>query len=121
LGEQPPEELKDACDWYMNFLDFKIREAWASLFIPVLRTPIAAVTTLPSSEDLSIAFQILQTIVGELGREKILALTDIVDKLYNDGMLEETDFERSHASQLVFASIGWISGSLFKWLLYPIN
>ena len=44
----------------------------------------------------------------ELGRHNF-ALTDIVDKLYNDNVLRETDDHRSLANQLVLASIGWIS------------
>jgi len=90
----------------MNFLEFKIREAWPKLFVPVLRA--ATPPTPPSDEDLFIAFQILQTILGELRRES-LALTDIVDKLYNENLLRETDDMRSHANQLVFAALGWIS------------
>jgi len=110
LGREPGDELKEACAWYMNFLEFKIREAWPNLFVPVLRNPVAAAATqsAPSNEDLAIAFQILQTILRELSREG-LALINIVDKLYNEHLLRETDDERSHANQLVFASLGWIS------------
>ena len=112
LGEKPRaglEELKDACAWYMNFLEFKIRQAWKSLFIPVLRGTIDnEEAPPPNNEDFSLTFEILKTIVGALGREN-LALTDIVDELYNENPFKEADDHRSHANQLVFAALGRIS------------
>ncbi|PMD58304.1 uncharacterized protein K444DRAFT_442681 [Hyaloscypha bicolor E] len=109
LGEKPREELKDACAWYMNFLEFKIRQAWKSLFIPVLRGTIGnEQAPPPNSEDFSLTFEILKTIAEALRREN-LALTDILDKLYNENLFKEADGDRSHANQLVFAALGWIS------------
>ena len=109
LGEKPREELKDACAWYMNFLEFKIRQAWKPLFIPVLRGTIDnEEAPPPNNEDISLTFEILKTIVGALGR-KNLALTDIVDEIYNKNPFTEADNDRSHANQLVFAALGWIS------------
>ncbi|KAH8784320.1 hypothetical protein BGZ57DRAFT_925319 [Hyaloscypha finlandica] len=109
LGEKPREELKDACAWYMNFLEFKIRQAWKPLFIPVLRGTIDnEEAPPPNNEDISLTFEILKTIVGALGR-KDLALTDIVDEIYNKNPFTEADNDRSHANQLVFAALGWIS------------
>jgi hypothetical protein len=107
LGQSPPAELQRAYEWYMNFLECKIIEAWKTLFCRVLRD-IDPFPGIPGAKALSIAFQILETIVLELTREH-LALTDIVDKLYNKQILVYTDSERSHANQLLFASIGWIS------------
>jgi hypothetical protein len=54
------------------------------------------------------AFQMLEVIVLESAKENF-TLTDVVDRLYNDDMLKETDNERSHANQLVLAAFGWIS------------
>jgi hypothetical protein len=106
LGEKPREELKGACAWYMNFLEFKVRQAWKPLFIPVLRGTIGnEEAPPPNNEDFSLTFEILKTIVEALGREN-LALTDILDKLYNENLFKEADDDRSHANQLVFAALG---------------
>lgn len=82
----------------------------------------AAILSLrPNDEDMSVAFQILGTIIKQFEREE-LALTDIVDKLYNDKLFkQETDEFRSHANQLVFAALGWISESLPKDLPFTEN
>ncbi len=79
------------------------------MFIPVLS---ASVETPPGNEDMSIAFQIFKIVVLKL-RSRDLALTDIVDELYNRKLLRYTDSDRSNANQLVLASIGWISGLIF--------
>jgi hypothetical protein len=76
LRPEIPEELQDSCAWYINFLQFKVSEAWGTLFIPVQKALIA---TTPSNEVFSIAFHI---IVLQL-RRKNLTLSDIVDTLYN--------------------------------------
>jgi hypothetical protein len=100
--------LKSACGWYTSFLECKILEAWDSLFRPLLVT-IDASAAEPSSRDIEFAFQFLTAVALECRHRRNLALTDIVDKLYNDGLLRDTDDDRSEAYQLVFASIGWIS------------
>ena len=112
LGELPPVEFQHAYEWYIYFLECKILESWNTLFSRLLRD-IDPFVDLPGAKALSIAFQMLETTVIELARED-LALTDIVDKLYNNKILVETDYERSHANQLLFASIGWISMSTWK-------
>jgi hypothetical protein len=62
----------------------------------------------PCNEAVSIAFQVLETIVLDLERQD-LTLAEMVDTLYNNDMLRNTDIERSHANQLVLAAFGWIS------------
>ena len=57
------------------------------------------------------AFAVLKTIVAESSGREGLALTDLVDALYNGNGLKETDEERSLANQLAFAAFGWISMS----------
>jgi len=52
--------------------------------------------------------RVLTAIVLELRRRE-LALVEIVDGLYNQDLLNETDCERSVACQMVFAALGWIS------------
>jgi hypothetical protein len=115
LGPEVPEELQDYCAWYINFLQFKVTEAWGTLFIPVLKVSVA---TTPSNEEFSIAFHIFRIIVLQL-RRKNLALSDIVDTLYNDKLVRFTDVERSNANQLVLASLGWISELRLLLLLLP--
>jgi len=107
LGAEPRPQLLPACLWYIGFLEHKIGEAWSTLFSPVLRI-IDPSTDYSRNHNLSISFHILELIVLQLEREN-LALTDIVDSLYNNNLLNETDHERSHASQLLLASVGWIS------------
>lgn len=107
LGAEPQLELLPACLWYIGFLEHKIREAWRPLFSLVLGV-VDPSADYPRNQDLSIAFHILELIVLELEREN-LALTDVVDKLYNNKIFKHTDHERSHASQLLLASVGWIS------------
>jgi hypothetical protein len=114
LGPERRIDLQDSCAWYIDFLQVKVREAWGTLFVPVLKGSVA---TTPSNEEFSIAFHIFRIIVLQLGR-KNLALSDIVDKLYNDKLLRFTDVERSNANQLVLASLGWISGSLS---IFPLS
>lgn len=63
----------------------------------------------PCSEELSVAFAVLKTIVGESSQRESLALTNLVDALYNENDLRYTDEERSLANQLAFAAFGWIS------------
>lgn len=90
------------------------------MFIPVLS---ASVETPPSNKDMSIAFQIFKIVVLQLRNREFLALSNIVDELYNEQLLRYTDPDRSNANQLVLASVGWISGLLFVEfsLSYPLS
>lgn len=112
LGALPSVVLQHAYVWYVNFLECKIIEAWETLFSHVLRDT-GNCAKFPGADALSNAFQMLEMIVIELTREH-LALTDVVDQLYNKSILRYTDPERSHANQLLFASIGWISAFISK-------
>ena len=71
-------------------------------------TGIDPCVDIPSHRDVSIAFNFFTAVVKTL-KKADLALVQIVDKLYNDGILRDTDDERSHAKQLVFAAFGWMS------------
>jgi hypothetical protein len=62
----------------------------------------------PCNEAISIAFQVLENIVLDLERQD-LTLAEMVDTLYNNDLLRDTDIDRSHAKQLVLATFGWIS------------
>jgi len=104
-------EFQAFLTWYLDFLEFKMVGAWNNLFCQVLGCvdkPMGA----PSSDDLSVGFGILEVVIQEQGRQS-LALIDIVDKLYNLGLLRTTDHMRSHANQLVFTLFGWLS--MFKY------
>lgn len=107
-GVAENELLENASRWYIIFLECKIRKAWRSLFIPVLRN---AVSTPPSDEDLALAFQILQIIINRAKQEN-LALIELVDSLDNSHLLKSPDpddEERAEANQLVLAAFGWIT------------
>lgn len=102
-----PPTLEVACQWYTSFLESKIRESWVPLFQPVLINAHLASDT-PSNKDLSWAFKMLTTMLAVLEKDD-LALIEVVDELYNVKILEEADPDRSQASQLIFAALGWIS------------
>jgi hypothetical protein len=112
LGALPSVELQRAYEWYINFLECKIIEAWENLFSQVLRDA-GNCTKFPGADALSSAFQMLEIVVNELTRER-LALANVADQLYNEQILRYTDSERSHANQLLFASISWISAFIWK-------
>jgi hypothetical protein len=108
LGNHPnPTALTLACTWYLAFLEFKILEAWNTLLAPVLAN-VNPKPTSPCKDDICLAFQFLTEVVRVLGRKEV-ALVDIVDAMYNRGLLHDTDDDRSKANQLVFATLGWIS------------
>jgi hypothetical protein len=88
-------------------LEFKILDAWSTLFAPVLEN-INQEATVPYDHDIAIAFQFLTAVASELERKE-LALVNIVDGIYNKCLLHETDDDRSKAHQLAFAALGWIS------------
>lgn len=100
------ENLSTSSEWYVSFLECKIREAWDPLFRPVL-VDISSKEE-PNDADIAIAFELLTAIILEFNRRD-LALIEIVDELYNKKLLKETDSERAVANQLVFAAFGWIS------------
>lgn len=102
------QNLAMACDWYIAFLDSKIRGAWDTLFRPILN--IDGISDQPSDGDIGRAFKMFTSIVEEFHTQN-LALITMSDKLYNQGFLNEleTDDERSIGNQLVFNIVGWIS------------
>jgi hypothetical protein len=101
------DNFKVVCKWHSTYLESKIREAWIPLFRPVL-FGVNRRAAAPSEDDISASFRILAAIVREFTR-KDLVLVEIVDELYNQRLLEDTDQDRSDANQLVFACVGWIS------------
>ena len=97
-----------ASGWYVQYLEYRINNAWAALFQPML-LDINTTSPKPSDKDMRIVFEFLTAIVVLFRDRTELALVDIVDKLYNKALLKDTDDDRSTATQLVFAIIGWIS------------
>ncbi|KAG4437821.1 hypothetical protein IFR05_006708 [Cadophora sp. M221] len=102
-----------AWSWYIDFLLARIHEAWVPLFRQVLRG-IDLHSYYPCESEIALAMRFLTSVVVEL-RKNDLALVDVVEGLYNQGILDDTDGERSNANQLVFAAIGWLT------LLYSPN
>jgi hypothetical protein len=107
--ESRSHTLTKSCNWYTAYLEFKITDAWKTLFRPILQN-IKSTSTSPCDHDISIAFQFLTAVVLELERRE-LALVNIVDQMYNKELLVDlpTETDRSRANQLVFAALGWIS------------
>ena len=107
------ELVEAACQWQVSFLESQIKEAWIPLFRRVLKG-FDTTGLKPSAEELSITFRVLAAMVGEFRRDD-RALEEIVDMLYNSGVLIETDepedshYERWPANQMVFAALGLIS------------
>jgi len=100
--------------WYIEFLESHIKETWLSLLQPVLMHTATRGkypnTEFPSDEVIATTFELLAVIVASFKKNR-LALTDIVDEVYNKGMLVFTDPDRAAAHRLVFAAVGWISKS----------
>ena len=101
--------LNSACNWYTAYLESKITENWVPLFRPVLMG-INSSAVVPSESDISIAFRLFTAIVEQFKRKE-LAWTEIVDGLYNLGLLQDTDDDRSHAFHLALVAVGWNSMS----------
>jgi hypothetical protein len=105
-----PAILRPACNWYITFLELKIQETWKTLFQPILLN-IDTTADEPNDGDIILAFKILSFVARTLKRRD-LALSDIVDGLYNEEYFNDGidgDDDRSVAHQLVFSIIGWIS------------
>jgi hypothetical protein len=101
--------LTSSCNWYLAFLEFKILQAWTSLLAPILKD-VDPKATAPCDHDIAIAFRFLTAVAAELQRNEV-ALANIVDEVYNKGLVHHTDNDRSKAHQLAFAALGWISMS----------
>ncbi|KAN0114717.1 hypothetical protein V8E51_004261 [Hyaloscypha variabilis] len=110
------EVVEAACQWQVGFLESQIKEAWIPLFRRVLEG-VDPAGLKPSAYELSITFRVLAAMVREFRRDD-RALVQIVDELYNSGVLIETDesddsdyapYERSTANQIVFTALGLIT------------
>lgn len=107
------EIVEAACQWQVGFLESQIKEAWIPLFRRVLKG-VDTTGLKPSADELSITFQVLAAMVEEFRRDD-RALVQIVDELYNSGVLietaepEDSDYERNPANQMVFTALGMIS------------
>jgi hypothetical protein len=107
------EIVEAACQWQVSFLESQIKEAWIPLFRRVLKG-VDTTGLKPSADELSITFRVLAAMVKEFRRDD-RALVQIVDELYNSGVLIETaepedfDYERNPANQMVFTALGLIS------------
>ena len=99
--------LLSACNWYLQFLETRIREAWVPLLRAVLRGVDSSSLT-PRRTDFDVVMRLLTIVIITL-QQPTCALTDVVDALDNERLVRVTDEERSHATQLVFVAIGWLS------------
>ncbi|RDW65489.1 hypothetical protein BP5796_10181 [Coleophoma crateriformis] len=105
--------MKKYGDWYIRYLNSKVRSSWEVLYLPILEGVANGDSKDDvSSSDLSVAFKLHVAILAELRKDKV-GLVQIVDALYNKDLLhddkEDKDGERLKAIQLVFTAIGWIS------------
>jgi hypothetical protein len=109
LGENQPRTVsfKNACDWYVTFLDCKCKTFW-HLIQPVV-VGVKERTPAPDAEDLDKVDHVLMTIARVLSKKKEFALVDIVDDLMNDGLIRDTTDDRVPSLQLLFTFMGWLS------------
>ncbi|CZR67625.1 uncharacterized protein PAC_17524 [Phialocephala subalpina] len=103
--EKPPEILVVATQWYLDYLTQKLVDSW-SLISEVVSGLTAGVG--PQIGDEQYISSIFKVVIKQFRHEN-LALADITDALYNERLLKETTGERTHANQLVFAIVGWLS------------
>lgn len=108
--------LSEACTWYLDYLESKIKEEWITLLRPVL-SDIEDIAHFPSERDIAVAFSFLSAVVMELKCVDV-ALTDICDFVYNEDLLKYTDSNRTEATQLIFTVVGWISMQLIFLILH---
>jgi hypothetical protein len=114
MGSGTRSEIAEAaCQWQVSFLESQIKEAWIPLFRRVLKG-VDTTGLKPSADELSITFRVLAAMVEEFRRDD-RAPVQIVDELYNSGLLietaepEDSDYERYPANQMVFTALGLIS------------
>jgi hypothetical protein len=107
--QQPSETLRDAINWYEDFLRAKFNSAWTTLLRPTLEGLNGNSPLLQRCDD-PIIYRFMTRVAQQLSEKKDVALTDFVDELSNEeGLLKEPDEDRSLPFQLVFAAIGWLS------------
>jgi hypothetical protein len=113
---EPSHTLINANEWYRRFLTGKVLEAWPLIAETVLNVPQKAPDLEVEDHGVREVITILLCkVLGAMARRD-LALVEIVDDLYNDELLKETNWEgaRTEANQLAFAIVGWLSMSQDK-------
>ena len=109
IGQQKNEgTLREACEWYLGYLESQFKESWTTLLRPTL-AGLNDATSTPMKEDIAVIYRFISIVADSLRQKSMLALSDIVDDLDNEGLLKDTDEYRSLPCQLVFAAVGWIS------------
>ena len=117
MGANQPEakSFKDACDWYVTFLDCKCKSLW-HLIQPVV-AGVKEGNPAPDAEDKAKVDHVLVTIARVLFQKKEFAFTDIVDDLINDGLILDATEDRAPLWQLMFIFLGWLSTWIPLYLL----
>lgn len=110
-------EIKDQAffsnplEFYADQLENKIKEAWLLRIRPVLLG--ISNSKSPTENDISLAFEFLTAVKAELNNREHdkVALTDICDMMYDNGLCvqKNEDRDRTDGLQLVFAAVGWLS------------
>lgn len=107
-GQPGTDSFLVACNWYVDFIDSKIRAHWS-----VIRRVVAGVeadASSPNADDIAKVDKVLAFIARDFSQKKDFALVEIVNDLINEELIVDnpTD-ERVGLHQLMFTFVGWLS------------
>jgi hypothetical protein len=98
--------LMPAWQWYIHFLDCRIREIWTTLLFPVI-PDISCSVAEPDSRELARVYEVIVVIAKAIKMQKEVSLEKIVTKLKDDGLVK-ADAEAT-TIRMAFALIGWLT------------
>lgn len=102
--------LIDCCLWYKRYLQSKIYSHWHLISRSLVGIECNSVA--PRQGDLTLIFNYVLEVARLFKDRKNLTIVGIVDDLDNSGLFkfQADDEERALLNQLVFATLGWLSG-----------
>ena len=110
-GERSDSPAVDrAAKWFIEFLESKCKEAWNHIFRPVLE-PGDPIGTGATDVNLCRAFRVFRTVALTTRDVPDIALSDLVDAVYNEENLSFIDEDRWQATVMVFTAFGWLCKS----------
>lgn len=103
--------VNSAANWYIDLLKRQCKVAWINIIGPVIE-PGDPLPTGATEMNLCKVFRILRTVVLTIRKEEDVALSDLVDALYNEEKWRIVDDDRCLVELLAFTAFGWLSESL---------
>jgi len=98
----------NACSWYSQYLQSKFLDHWHALSAALVG--LDEESKAPKNNEFIILFEFMRKVAEIFKTQSGCALTDIVDKLSNDGLLkDQLDDVRAIPNQVVFAAVGWLT------------